>query len=57
MVVGGSALHALARAKKDEINVLMALSVFRDGDRSPRSGGRGDGTYLITVELPLLSPE
>ena len=36
--------------EKDEINVPMALSVFRDGDRSPRSGG--NGTYLITVEQP-----
>ena len=27
---------------KDEINVPMALSVFRDGDRSPRSGGKWD---------------
>ena len=25
--------------EEDEINVPMALSVFRDGDRSPRSGG------------------
>ena len=28
---------------KDEINVPMGLSVFRDGDRSPRSGGGGMG--------------
>ena len=25
-------------AEKDEINVSMTLSVFRDGDRSPRMG-------------------
>ena len=28
--------------EKDEINVPMALSVFRDADRSPRSGGEWD---------------
>ena len=29
----------LSYPTKDDINVPMALSVFRDGDRSPRSGG------------------
>ena len=28
--------------EKDEMNVPMALSVFRDGDRSPRIGGEWD---------------
>ena len=41
--------------EKDEINVPMALSVFRDGTEVPGVGG--NGTYLIPVELPLLSPE
>ena len=36
-------LFALSKITiKDEINVPMALSVFRDEDRSPRSGGGWD---------------
>ena len=34
-------------SEKDEINVPMALSASRDGDRSPRSGG-GIGTISLS---------